>query len=118
VEIVDHPRYTRLTRGPRFFDAARFPDVQFLSEPYTADLLRTGGPLHGRLRMHGVQRRERFVIAPSRCARPGRECPIVAEGIVQRGNYDLDGWRMALLDEVRFTLHVRLRDVDTGAGAR
>jgi polyisoprenoid-binding protein YceI len=118
VEIVDHPRYTRLTRGPRFFDAERFPDVQFLSEPYTADLLRTGGPLHGRLRMHGVQRRERFVIAPSKCARPGRDCPIVAEGIVQRGNYDLDGWRMALLDEVRFTLHVRLRDVDTGAGAR
>ena len=111
VEIVDHPRYTLLTRGPRFFDAARFPDVQFISEPYDVALLRDGGTLHGQLRMHGIQRRERFVVSPGQCARPGRDCAIHAQGVVRRGDYDLDGWRLALKDEVRFDLQVRLVDV-------
>ena len=110
VEIVDHPRYTRFMRGPRFFDTDRFPDVTFLSDPYDADLLNTGGTLHGRLRMHGIQRRERFVLEPATCVRPGRDCAIVAAGTVLRGNYDLDGWRMALRDEVRFSMQVRLHD--------
>lgn len=117
VEIVDHPRYTSLTRGPRFFDARRFPDVQFVSEPYTLDLLRTGGILHGQLRMHGVQRREAFVLTPAQCANPGRDCDIVAEGVVRRDHYDLDGWRFALRDEVRFALRVRLHDAP-GEGER
>lgn len=110
VEIVDHPRYTRFMRGPRFFDAPKFPDVTFLSDPYDADLLNTGGTLHGRLRMHGIQRRETFVLEPAACVRPGRDCPIVAAGTVRRGAYDLDGWRMALRDEVRFSMQVRLHD--------
>ena len=117
VEIADHPRYTRFARGPRFFDVARFPDVQFISDPYTVQLLHEGGVLKGRLRMHGIQRPEQFVLAPARCANPGRECDIVAEGTVLRGNYDLDTWSMALRDEVRFTLHVRLRDNPAAATA-
>ena len=110
VEILDHPRYTRFMRGPRFFDAERYPQVTFLSEPYTAELLHTGGSLYGRLRMHGIERRERFVIAPAACADAGRGCPIVAQGVVRRSQYDLDAWRMAMRDEVQFSMHVRLRD--------
>ncbi|KGQ20195.1 YceI family protein [Lysobacter dokdonensis DS-58] len=113
LEILDHPRYTRFARGPRFFDAERFPDVTFLSDPYPVALLHSGGELHGRLRMHGVERRERFVLSPAECADPGRGCAIVARGAVRRSDYDLDGWSMAMRDEVRFSLHVRLRD--TGA---
>ena len=114
VDILDHPRYTRFARGPNFFDAANYPEVQFHSDPYTPDLLREGGDLHGRLRMHGIERREKFVLTPAQCARPGRDCPIIVEGTVQRGDYDLDGWRMALRDDVRFALKVRLRDVEGG----
>lgn len=110
VEIVDHPHYTRFARGPRFFDAARFPHVEFLSDPYTTALLRDGGVLPGRLRMHGVERREQFEVEPARCDNPGRDCDIVARGTVSRGDFDLDGWRFALRDEVRFSLRVRLRD--------
>jgi polyisoprenoid-binding protein YceI len=111
LDIVDHARYTRFARGPRFFDAERFPEVTFLSDPYPLGLLQTGGELHGRLRMHGIERRERFVLAPPACSKPGRECPIVAQGAVRRSDYDLDGWSMAMRDEVRFSLHVRLRDI-------
>ena len=87
--------------------------MTFVSDPYPLGLLQTGGELHGRLRLHGIERRERFVLAPAACSNPGRECPIVARGAVRRSDYDLDGWSMAMRDEVRFSLHVRLRD--TGA---
>ena len=118
IEIIDHPRYTRLTRGPRFFDAARFPDVQFQSDPYTKQLLQEGGVLTGRLRMHGVQRREQFVVSPAHCANAGRECDIMATGTVLRSHYSLDTWRMALRDEVRFTMHLRLRDAAPTPGGQ
>jgi polyisoprenoid-binding protein YceI len=107
VEILDHPRYTAITRGPRFFDVARYPDLQFHSDPYSPQLLRDGGALHGVLRIHGVQRRARFELQPSTCANPGRDCDIVGTGSVRRGDFDLDGWRVALRDEVRFQLRVR-----------
>jgi polyisoprenoid-binding protein YceI len=109
IEIVDHPRYTAITRGPRFFDVARYPDLQFLSDPYPSQLLRDGGALHGLLRIHGVQRRARFQLQPSACDRPGRDCDIVASGSVRRGDFDLDGWRVALREEVRFDLRVRIQ---------
>lgn len=111
VEIADSPRYSRFARGPRFFDAARFPDIEFVSEPYAASLLREGGTLHGELRLHGVQRREKFTVLPSACARPGIDCEIVAHGTVRRSDYGLDSWAAALREGVTFTLRVRTREV-------
>jgi len=113
VEILEHPRYTAITRGPRFFDVARYPDLQFHSDPYSPQLLRDGGALHGVLRIHGVQRRARFDLQPSTCADPGRDCDIVGTGSVRRGDFDLDGWRVALRDEVRFELRVRTQPLAT-----
>ena len=110
VEIADSPRYSRFARGPRFFDAERFPHVEFISDPYSARLLHEGGILHGELRLHGVQRRESFTVLPSDCARPGIDCDIVAHGTVRRSDYRLDSWRMALREPVQFTLRVRTRE--------
>lgn len=110
LEIAGNARYTAFARGPRFFDAARHPQVEFVSEPYSPQLLQDGGALDGELRMHGVRRRERFVLAPASCARPGRDCDIVAHGSVRRGDYHLDGWRLALRERVRFALRVRVRE--------
>lgn len=100
-------RNTRLARGPQLFDAARYPTIEFTSDPYPADLSRTGGVLEGRLRMHGVERRERFLLQRATCERPGHDCPILASGRVSRDDYGLEGWRWALADRVRFRLHVR-----------
>ena len=109
VEIVGHPRYTEITRGPRFFDVARYPQIEFVSDPYAAQLPHAGGPLDGELHMHGVRRREHFLLEPADCARPGYDCDIVAVGVVRRSDYGLNRWTLALREQVRFALRVRWR---------
>lgn len=117
VEITDSPRYSRFARGPRFFDATRYPQVEFVSDPYSARLLREGGALFGELRLHGVQRRERFTVEPSSCARPGVGCDIVAHGTVRRSAYGLDSWSAALRESVTFTLRVRTGEATAAAAS-
>lgn len=110
VRVGESARYTALARGPQLFDASRHPWIEFVSDPYPPELARTGGELPGRLRLRGVERSERFVLAPSTCERPGHDCPVLAQGRVSRDDYGLDGWRWALADRVRFRLHVRFDD--------
>ncbi len=110
VQVAGSERYTELARGPRFFDAARHPQIEFQSEPHAADLVRTGGKLRGRLTMHGVSRVESFDLVPPECARPAVDCDAQASGSVLRSDYNLDGWQFALVDRVRFTMRVRLLD--------
>lgn len=117
VQVGDSTRYTELARGRRFFDSARFPRIEFLSEPHPADLVRAGGKLRGRLTLHGVSRMETFVLAPSTCLRPGKDCDVLAHGSVSRDDYGLDGWQLALSDRVRFTLRVRLKNDLAGSAA-
>ena len=116
VKVGDSKRYTELARGRRFFDSARYPRIEFLSEPHPADLVHIGGKLRGRLTLHGVSRMETFVLAPSTCSRPGKDCDVLAYGSVSRDDYGLDGWNLALGDRVRFTMRVRtLKDLGEGA---
>jgi polyisoprenoid-binding protein YceI len=110
LEVEGPERYTRFARGERFFDAPRHPWVEFLSDPYPAALLQSGGRLRGTLSMHGISRYENFVLMPQACARPARACDVVARGSVSRADYGLDGWRFVLVDRVQFTLRVRLQD--------
>lgn len=110
VEIVDHPSYTGMTRGRGFFEADRFPEVEFVSEPYPPALVADGGKLAGRLTIRDVTRRETFTIEPSTCARPGEDCDVVASGSVRRTDYGVDRWVLAVSDNVRFTLRLRVRE--------
>jgi polyisoprenoid-binding protein YceI len=110
VEVTGSYRYTRFARGERFLDAEHHPWVEFRSEPYEGELVRSGGPLYGTLTMHGVSRREAFILAPSDCARPARDCDVVAQGRVLRTDYGVESWRWALTDDVNFRLKVRLRE--------
>jgi len=111
VEVEGSQRYTRFARGERFLDAAHHPWVEFRSDPYAGELVRSGGPLDGTLTMHGVSRREAFVLAPSACTRPAYDCDVLVQGRVQRTNYGIQTWRWALTDDVNFRLRVRLQDV-------
>jgi len=110
VEIVGHPNYTSFSRGDGFFAAKRYPEIRFVSDPYPVALLRSGGALHGELEMHGVRRRQAFVIAPAPadCARPAYDCDLQVAGSVRRGDYGIDAWQIAVRDRVRFVLRVRL----------
>jgi polyisoprenoid-binding protein YceI len=110
VEVQGSRRYTRFARGEDFLDAEHHPWVEFRSEPYPVDLLGSGGWLYGTLTMHGVSRREAFLVAPSTCARPARDCDVVAQGRVLRTNYGVESWRWALTDDVNFRLRVRVQE--------
>ena len=110
VEIVGHPNYTGMTRGRGFFEADRFPEVQFVSEPYASPLVVNGGRLTGQLTIRDVTRRETFTVEPSACARPARDCDVVATGSVRRTDYGVDRWVFAVSDSVRFTLRLRVRE--------
>lgn len=110
VEIVDHPRYTQLTRGEGFFDAESHPYVVFVSDAFPESLVREGGKLAGDLSIRGTTRREVFTVEPAACARPGIDCDVVANGVVYRGDFDMDRWGFALSDRVRLTLRLRARN--------
>lgn len=114
VEILGHPGYTRFTRGQGFFAAARWPQVEFLSDPYPPALLQHGGTLGGSLRIRGIARHTVFLIEPATCARPGRDCDVVASGRIRRSDFDMARWRAAISEDVAFALRIRLRpDGDT-----
>lgn len=110
VEILGYPGYSRITRGRGFFDAERYPEVGFVSQPYTEKLIRSGGELAGRLRIRDVERREIFTIEPASCKRPGLDCDVVANGVVSRSDYGLDRWGFAIGDSIRFSLRIRTQD--------
>lgn len=103
-----HPRYAAFARGEGFFDAGRHPRIEFESEPYARGLLVSGGALRGTLRMRGIARDTVFAIMPTTCDDPGVGCDVVAEGIVDRTDFGMDRWRIALSDQVRFHLRMRL----------
>lgn len=109
VEIVGHSGYSQATRGSGFFDAGHWPQAEFLSDPYPPELLRDGGQLGGLLSLRGVQRRETFVLLPAGCDRPAYDCDVVAVGRVDRDDYGMDRWRIAVGDDVRFNLRIRVR---------
>jgi polyisoprenoid-binding protein YceI len=108
VRIGDSVRYTTMARGEDFFDTARYPWIEFRSDPLTDAVVRYGGPLRGRLTIRDVTRIETFTLQPAECARPGRDCDVVASGWINRHDYGLDAWRLALGSQVRFTMRVRL----------
>ncbi len=110
VEIVGYPSYTGMTRGEGFFEADRFPDVEFVSDPYAPALIADGGKLTGELTIRDVKRRETFIILKSECARPAYDCDVLASGSVRRTDYGVDRWILAVSDHVRFVLRLRVRE--------
>ena len=51
-----------------------------------------------------------LTVAPSPCARPAKDCDVVATGAVRRSDYDMDDWMMAVSDRVVFVLRARLKE--------
>ncbi len=111
VEIPGRPRHTQWMRSEDFFDAAHFPQVEFLSDPYDPALLASGGSLVGTLTLRGVSRVETLTLMPAGCDRPGYDCDVISRGTVLRGRYGMDSWQVAVSDRVTFILRARLAAV-------
>lgn len=110
VEIPGKDRYTGWMRGPEFFDAGRYPFVEFDSLPYWPETVAEGGGIDGRLTLRGVSHPETLKVEKAECARPGYDCDVVSRGTVQRGRYGMDSWQLALSDRVTFVLRARLSE--------
>ncbi|XGB21293.1 YceI family protein [Streptomyces sp. II-2-2-2] len=110
VEIPGKARYTGWMRGEEFFDAARYPVVEFDSLPYWPEVVDKGGSIQGRLILRGVSHPETLRVEPPQCARAGYDCDVVSRGTVQRGRYGMDSWQLALSDRVTFVLRARLSE--------
>lgn len=110
VEIPGRETHTRWARSDSFFDAARYPLIEFVSDPYNPRLLETGGELDGTLTIRGISHPERLWVAEPDCARPAFDCDAVVRGSIRRARYGMDNWQWALGDRVTFLLRVRLQD--------
>lgn len=110
VEIPGKARYTGWMRGEEFFDAGRYPVVEFDSIPYHPELVEKGGGIEGRLILRGISHPETLRVEPAQCARAGYDCDVVSRGTVQRGRYGMDSWQLALSDRVTFVLRARLSE--------
>src|SRR5690606_38455158 len=68
VEIPDKPRYTAWMRGEDFFDVARYPIIEYQSDPYPAEVIAHGGAVQGWLTIRGISPRETLRRAEAACA--------------------------------------------------
>ncbi len=64
---MDDARYADWARGPDFFDAARYPQIRFVSQPFPLDRLQQGGDLEGFLTLRGISRPVHFELLPQPC---------------------------------------------------
>ena len=48
------------------------------------------------------------MVAPGGCDRPGIDCDVFAGGVIDRDEYGMDRWGIAIRDDVRFFLRLRL----------
>lgn len=110
VEIPGKDRYTSWMRGEEFFDAQRYPAVEFDSVPYDPVMVEQGGDIHGRLMLRGVSHPEVLRVERAECDRPGYDCDVVSRGTILRGRYGMDNWQLALSDRVTFVLRARLSE--------
>ncbi len=98
--------YENWVKSPEFFDAAKYPRIQFDSDPIPRQRLHTGGELPGMLTLRGQRRAVVFRMRPSTCARAGRDCPIEVEGAIRRSDFGMRSRRGTLADKVELDFSV------------
>ena len=111
---VRGPRWMdRVSRSPQFLDVQRHPEIRFVSVAFTPALLRSGGPLDGRLRLRGIEKSVQLTLAPLQCAADDGHCDIDVEGEVNRRDFGMSAYRFAVRDAVGVRIRVHLRQDPT-----
>lgn len=98
----------REARGPKFFDVQRYPRIHFISAPFPAAALATGGDLSGMLDLHGQRRLARFTLLPSACPVHPLDCPVRVHGELSRADFGMHAHRGVLSDHVTLNMNIVL----------
>lgn len=106
---MDNPDHAAWARSAEFFDAERHPWIRFRARDVPEQLLIDGGRLIGWLSVRGIERAADFALLPARCARPGIDCAVEAEGAINRSEFGLNARRWVVSDKVQLQLQFRLR---------
>ena len=104
------PWIQRVTDSPQFLDSARYPVIEYRSVAFPSQVLISGGEISGTLTIRGIIREVMFTISPSSCRQPGRNCPILAHGRLNRHEFGMSAYRLGLRDEVQFAFQLKFVD--------
>ena len=104
------PWVQRVTQSAQFLDSANHPIITYQSEPFSNQVLISGGDVNGRLDIRGVSGAVVFSISPATCRQPGQACPILAQGRLNRHEFGMSAYRWGLRDEVRFAFQLKFID--------
>jgi len=113
IDVADVHMRTRgdeeWVKSAEFFDVQHYPQIQFVSEPFSLARLDKGGEVNGLLTIRGVARPARFELQPSECAgASGSDCPVEAEGTIRRSEFGMRSRRGALSDKVDLSFSIRV----------
>lgn len=104
---MSDPEHVELLLSPAFFDANRYPWIEFVSEPFP---LSGASPLSlpGHLTVRGITLPVVFNLDLENC-RPGppAPCAVVVDGVLQRSRFGMTEYRRTLADQV----HLRIAAV-------
>lgn len=105
------PDHVELLLSPAFFDAARYPWIEFRSEPFEL----AGKPqlaLPGELTVRGIRRPVRFDLDLRNCQPgPPAACQVIVDGVLERSRFGMTEYRRTLADQV----HLRIAAVVVAA---
>ncbi|HET7064563.1 MAG TPA: YceI family protein [Rudaea sp.] len=99
--------YEEWVKSAEFFDAAKFPQIHFVSEAFPQDRLRSGGEIAGTLTVRDVNRHIVLEVEPSDCPDAvARRCAVEASGRIHRSDFGMRSRRGTLSDnvELRFSI--------------
>ena len=103
---MSNKTYEDWVKSPEFFDAAKYPLIEFASESFPQSRLRKGGDLPGMLTLRGVREPVTFALQPSECERPAYDCPIEVTGVIRRSEFAMRSRRATLSDKVELQFSV------------
>ncbi len=106
---MDDPAHAAELRSATFLDVEHFPDMRFVSQPFERALLARGGPVDGRITLHGITRPITLVLEPSSCdLRQPDTCHLQAHGSILRSHFGMTAHSFAVSDTVKLALDIRL----------
>jgi polyisoprenoid-binding protein YceI len=106
---MDSPRQLAWARSDEFFDAARYPEIRFESEPLRLSELAVGDHIDGQLDLRGERHPVALWISSIDCAEPTpAPCSASAHTAVSRARFGMTSQRAFLSDRVDLAFELRI----------